>query len=472
MAQTYQHGVYAPLDASEDFTPPQSAGTLPLYIGTAPVHQLASPPKAGEPILIRTWREMESLLGYSDDWASFDLCEACYAHLRSRVGSVAPIAVINLVDPAKHKSEGKTIQATFTAGRAVVAAPLAIRSTVKIASKAEGTDFSVSYSADGKSLILEDLTGSLTTETVNYNEVDVSKITASDVVKAINSQVPLVYQKLGLVPTILCCPRLGNEEGVYDALTAMAASIGGHWHAFVSAGLEAGSREEALSQRDAAGLDSSLSNACWPMAKWNGKVFHLSVLAAAGMQRVDAANGNIPCESPSNKPIDCDGLCLADGTPVDLIEEDANGLNAKGITTAVYRGGRFVLWGPHTAAYRFGKDMDFRDRFDATVRMAQYVANSFQLHNGSRIDATMRRSLVDTILNDFQAFLDQLRADGRILGGSIRFDESSNPESDMVTGDFVFDVKVSPGIPAKSITGRVRCTTEGLTTLFGGDQNA
>ena len=116
--------------------------------------------------------------------------------------------------------------------------------------------------------------------------------------------------------------------------------------------------------------------------------------------------------------------------------------------------------------------MDFRDRFDATVRMAQYVANSFQLHNGSRIDATMRRSLVDTILNDFQAFLDQLRADGRILGGSIRFDESSNPESDMVTGDFVFDVKVSPGIPAKSITGRVRCATEGLTTLFGGDQNA
>lgn len=228
MQLIYQHGVYAPLDASEDFTPPQSAGTLPLYTGTAPVHQLAIPPKAGEPILIRTWREMESLLGYSDDWADFDLCEACYAHLRSRVGSVAPIVVINLVDLAKHKSEGKTIQATFTAGRAVVAAPLAIRSTVKIASKTEGTDYAVSYSADGKSLILEDLTGKLTSETVNYDEVDVSKITASDVVKTINSQVPLIYQKLGLVPTILCCPRLGNEEGVYDALTAMAASIGGH----------------------------------------------------------------------------------------------------------------------------------------------------------------------------------------------------------------------------------------------------
>lgn len=53
MQLIYQHGVYAPLDASEDFTPPQSAGTLPLYTGTAPVHQLAIPPKAGEPILIR-----------------------------------------------------------------------------------------------------------------------------------------------------------------------------------------------------------------------------------------------------------------------------------------------------------------------------------------------------------------------------------------------------------------------------------
>ena len=59
-----------------------------------------------------------------------------------------------------------------------------------------------------------------------------------------------------------------------------------------------------------------------------------------------------------------------------------------------------------------------------TLRAESYqdVVNGFQLHNGSRIDATMRRSLVDTILNDFQAFLDQLRADGRILGGSIRFD--------------------------------------------------
>lgn len=230
--------------------------------------------------------------------------------------------------------------------------------------------------------------------------------------------------------------------------------------------------EEAKTKREELQINSPLSDACWPMVKWGKRIFHLSVLTAAAMQRVDLANGNIPSESPSNKPIDADSLCLADGTPIEFDELTANGLNEVGIRTAVYRGGRFVLWGPHTAAYVFGKDMDPRDQFDSTVRMAQYVANSFQLRNQDRVDRVMRRSLVDTILNDFQEFLDQLQAQGATLGGTISFQEDDNPQTDMVSGDFVFSVRVASAFPAKSLTARIRCTTDGLTTLFGGEENA
>ena len=104
--------------------------------------------------------------------------------------------------------------------------------------------------------------------------------------------------------------------------------------------------------------------------------------------------------------------------------------------------------------------------------MAQYVANSFQLRNQDRVDKVMRRSLVDTILNDFQEFLDQLQAQGATLGGTISFQEDDNPQTDMVSGDFVFSVRVASAFPAKSLTARIRCTTDGLTTLFGGEENA
>lgn len=472
MQLIYQHGVYAPLDASEDFTPPQSAGTLPLYIGTAPVHQLASPPKAGEPILIRTWREMESLLGYSDDWASFDLCEACYAHLRSRVGSVAPIAVINLVDPAKHKGEPKTIQATFTAGRAVVAAP------------------------PGHPLYRQDRLqgGGHRLRRQLQRRRQKPHPGGSD-------WLPLhrdgQLQRGGRVQDHrLGCGESHQQPG---APGLPEAGAGAHHPVLPPPGKRGGGlrrphRHGGLHRRPLARFcqrrpgggqqgGSPFPAGCrragqQPLQRLlaHGQVEREGVPPVGAGRCGDAAGGcrqrQHPLREPQQqahrlrRPLPCrrhpGGPDRGGGQRPERQGDHHSGLPGRAVCAV----------GPHTAAYRFGKDMDFRDRFDATVRMAQYVANSFQLHNGSRIDATMRRSLVDTILNDFQAFLDQLRADGRILGGSIRFDESSNPESDMVTGDFVFDVKVSPGIPAKSITGRVRCTTEGLTTLFGGDQNA
>ena len=82
----------------------------------------------------------------------------------------------------------------------------------------------------------------------------------------------------------------------------------------------------------------------------------------------------------------------------------------------------------------------------------------------------MNRAMVDTILNDMQEWLDGLMAQGKILHGLIGFEEASNPTSDTIEGDFVFDIATTTTPPGKSLTAKICYTSKGLNVLFGGEQ--
>ena len=58
-----------------------------------------------------------------------------------------------------------------------------------------------------------------------------------------------------------------------------------------------------------------------------------------------------------------------------------------------------MLWGPHTAAYRYGQVVDLRTIFDNTIRMMMYVTNKFQAEHALTIDKPMTRAMADTIRN-------------------------------------------------------------------------
>ena len=161
---------------------------------------------------------------------------------------------------------------------------------------------------------------------------------------------------------------------------------------------------------------------------------------------------------------------LEDGNTIEYDQIQANELNSKGIRTATYWGGRWVLWGGHTGEYEYGKDMDKRNVFDCSVRMLQYIANTFQSRYGNLVDRPMNRAMVDTILNDMQEWLDVLMAQGKILHGLIGFEEASNPTSDIIEGDFVFDIATTTTPPGKSLTAKICYTSKGLNVLFGGEQ--
>lgn len=482
----YQHGSYGNLYPTTDALPPKGVGTLPVYFGRLPVHQLMDyTGKVHKPILVQSFPDAVSKVGYSDsNWEDYDLCEAIYAHFKNGIQPIGPIVLINVLNPDTIKTPDQSATVTLTNGQGYINNDKVILKTVEIAGKVLGTDFSVEYTTDGSRVLLKDLKGNLgSTASVTFDEVNPDAITATEVIGGLNATtgertgiaaLDLVYQTYNMIPTILDAPAWSHDPDVDAALKAASYQINGHWYAWVNSNLDATSSgaqtiAEAKTWKSDNGYTSAWEAPCWPLAKKGSKLFHLSTLATVTMQWVDFGNDNIPYETPSNKPIDITSLCLADSTPIEFDQVQANDLNSKGIRTATYWGGRWVLWGSHTGEYEYGKDMDPRNKFDCNVRMLYYLLNTFQSRYGIDVDKPMNRARVDTILNSFQEWMDTLVTRGALLYAKINFNETSNPVSDIVEGDFDFDIATTTTPPGKSLNAKLQYTTKGITALFGGE---
>ena len=401
----YKHGAYGQIIPAQDTLPPSGVATLPVYIGTALEGD------TGVPILVNSFDEAKEAVGYSDNWATFTLCEAIYAHFRNSIQPMGPIVLINVYDPDVHlpgKEEGVAVS---------------------------GTD------------IIEGL-----------------------------AALDLIYEKTGMVPTILAAPGWSHIPTVYAALISKCqAKINGKWNAVCAVDIDSTStgaktKADAITWKDINEYSSDFAKVCWPKGKFGDLTFWLSTLTVVRMQQTDYLNDNTPYVSPSNKPVMVSGLVCEDGTVVSIDEKNGNDLNAKGITTAIYGGGRWRLWGPHMGNYDATADVDIDKVFDAGSRMMHYLNNTFLVRYMAEVDNPMSRREIDTILNDAQVWLNALVSEGKLLFAEIQFNETSNPLGDIIQGDFVFDVRHTLTPIGKSLTFKIQYTTQGLSTLFGGDQ--
>ncbi|TCZ73069.1 phage tail sheath protein [Paenibacillus albiflavus] len=462
-----------------DTLSPAGVATLPVYIGTAPIHQLEDPSVAiNVPILVNSFNEAKAKIGYSDDWDSFTLCEAVYAHFKNRIQPIGPIVLINVLDPSKHKTAG-TASIAITNGIGYIDEP-AIISTVAITGKERDTDYTVEYTADGR-IKLTDVTGkALANPTdVSFDKVDIKKVKSSDIIggntsgerKGI-SVVDLVYVTHKQIPTILAAPGWSHIKEVKEALVTASQKINGHWDALVAADIPSESTSDTITKavawKTANGYTDIGVKVGWPKANAAGRVFWASTIMVVRMQQTDYTNGNVPYVSPSNKQVDITSPVLENGTNAIFDEVQANELNKNGITTFNYRSGIWVLWGPHNANYTYGAEIDPKNVFDAGIRMMMYMTNTFQDRFMADVDGPLNRSKKDTILNDASTWLNSLIADGKLLYGQIDFNETSNPTSSIVEGDFVFDVQTTTAPVGKSLSFRLQYTTKGINTLFGG----
>lgn len=409
----YKHGAYAEQGASMGLIPPAGVSTLPIYIGTAPVDQLDDyTGTVNVPLLVNSFEEAKTKLGYNDDWGKYTLCEAMYAHFMNKIGSIGPVIMVNVFDPDTH--------------------------------------------------------------------TDIDDVTYSHIVGGIDANgnrtglscIELVYQMYGMIPSLIAAPGWSYESTVGAAMLSKCQKINGHWDALSVIDIDSSTAHTIAAAKTAKQTNAFTSKhqkVCWPKVKSGDKIFWLSTLTVVRSQQTDYENDNVPYESPSNKPVDATGAVLDDGSSIYLDEVQANSLNESGITTLNFRGGRWVLWGPHCGNYSSAAEVDPSEVSDASIRMLMYLTNTFQQRYAKDIDAPLNRSMVDTILNDANTWLNGLIAEGKLLYGKVVFNQSGNPINSIISGDFAFDVTTTTTPVGKSISFKVQYSSEGINVLFGGE---
>ena len=110
----YKHGIYTSEIPTSIIPPVETDAGLPVIYGTAPVHLASDRAKANRPVLCYTYEEAVAAFGYSDDWKKYTLCEAVYSQFA--LYNRAPVVLVNVLDPAKHKQSKENQSLTFVKG--------------------------------------------------------------------------------------------------------------------------------------------------------------------------------------------------------------------------------------------------------------------------------------------------------------------------------------------------------------------
>lgn len=471
----YKHGNYgASMPSTESIS---SSKSIPVYIGTAPIFRVSERGNELRPILISNVSQAVNKLGYkdTDDFEEFTLSQCVYAHFKNSVEPIGPIVVINVLSTDKHSSLS-TESVNLINNIGIIEKHVDIGS-VDIDEKSEGIDYKLSYTDEGYLKItgLKELDNPLS---VKCKIVDTSGITKSDIIGTYSEETSTgaqcindVYELINKIPVIISAPGWNQVPEVSQALMAFRYSISDKFKATVVTDIdskEADTLEKAKEWKADKGYNRSGERVCWPKCIMGGKEIWMSVVSIVRKMQTDYENGDIPYQSPSNKPIDISGI-IANGKKLRLSQSKANELNEKGITTAIFNCGKYVLWGPHLATYEYGVTENPDEMFDVNVYMHNFLMNDFILRNASAIDQAMSRNDVDSIVQGEESILAAHVAAGRLLYGKVEFTKDLNTTSDIVAGDFAIKSLVTETPLAKSITNYVQYTAEGIKSLYADD---
>ena len=479
---TYKHGVYV-IEQSTSITPPiEGTAGLQVIVGTAPINMAADPYNVtNKPVLCHTFAEAASEVGYSDDFEKYTVCQAIDASFR--VFNVAPIVVVNVLDPTKHVKEVKSAAHTIAEGQTfilesgekvtgVLIDTVTVKSADETTTYVEDTDYITSFDSDGYVLltILKDSAIKTTDLKITYKVIDPTAVTEDDIIggyDAVNGKnkglecINDIFPMFGFTPGLLLAPGWSTDANVIAAMEAKCTNINGCFscNCLVDIGADETGASGATPTsavkysavkvaKENLGIDSPLTIACWPLGKIGDKIYAMSALAAARIAYTDALNGDVPYESPSNKSMGITGICLSDGTAVILDPEQANVLNSYGVLTAINYNG-YKCWGNNTAAYP--STTDPKDRWIAVKRMFVWWANTLILTYHQKVDSPMNFKLIESIVDSENIRGNSFVARGMCATARIEYISSENPVTDLLNGNIKFHIHFSPYTPAEDI---------------------
>ncbi|MEK5166223.1 phage tail sheath family protein [Paenibacillus sp. FSL R5-0527] len=458
------HGV----KASETFIPKAAvvqANTLPIYFGTAPINLVADPAAAvNRVIMANDLDEFKAKLGYSDDWKSFTLCEAAHAHFV--VNEQGPIAFVNVLDVADVEAVSPAA-ATFVDGIHTIDKEGVLKSSVTVG---DGTktyvkdkDYTLTFNEAGKLVIAIVSGGVIPTGTtslqVGYSALKPSAVNAARIIGGTDAETGVrtgleliedVFVETSFVPNLIVAPGWSHDPVIAAVMVAKAKDINGLFEAHAVTDLDASKKYPAIPEwKKENGYTDHLQTNTYPMATYQGRVYHMSTLVTADMVATDQANGGIPVQTPSNQPITADGLVYADKSPVAIPFDQANILNSNGIVTGIRWQDGFRAWGNRTGAYP--EYTDAQRTFIPVRRMFSYIKNNLILRYWQQVDDPLDRRLIESVTDDANIWINGLVGAGYLLGGRVEFRASDNPTDQLGNGKMVYRVFITPPSPAQEI---------------------
>ena len=451
---------------------------IPFFVGCWPVH--LGKGYTGVPQIAYGFDGAKELGGYSDEWRTEDgdpkwtLCEAMYSQFK--LFMAAPAIFHNIFNPEIHKKAVESSAKTVTDH--IVSLSLDVikdDSFIVIAGEdtlVEGTDYEACYT--DSNLVIELLKDGKAYDAVSinvsYNEVDLSKITETDVSSAIES-VEQCKARFGIVPDLLAAPGWSQNNVVASILAAKASSINGIFMAKAVVDLDtsesaANTWDKVAEYKNENGYISDEMIVCWPLKKVGDRIFNYSTLLCGRIASTDAENGNVPFESPSNKALPISGCVNKAGEEILLTVQQADAISySAGVVTAINYDG-WVVWGNYMGCHPSVNDV--AKEFICTSRMQDFICNTFVKTYWSYLDKPLTRVLIDAIVNSFNSWLAGLTHEGKLYKGEIAYVEDNNPTANLIAGHFRLDASVASPVPAQRADLFVEFDVDALTEALNG----
>lgn len=474
---TFKHGVsWADIPTSV-IAPVQANAGLNVVFGSAPVHlQQNGQNCINKPLLYNTYEEAVADLGFSLNWAKYDICEhmdACFVEF-----GVFPVVYVNVWDPTKGAIALTPQTVTLVNGvvdtlQELIVWTVAVKGPSGTPTYVLGTDYLLSISPNNTVVITRIAGGAIPSPTsqlqITGQKPGTAAVTSSDIIGGFDANgnptglqvLDDVFQKTGLVPGVVICPNFSSDPTVAAVMEAKCENINGCFACTCLIDVPTATVKKATDVN----LWKNTNNITFPrqeclfgkpalVGATQTKQFNFASQQGPLLQWTDAYRGNgLPYHSPSNKPLRMNSLQLADGTELPMHLLDANMLNSQGVVTALNWIGGWRSWGNRTAA--FPSDTDVKDMFISVRRMFDFIGNTVVLTIWQKVDEPGNRRLIDAIVNSLQLWLDGLSNTEALLGARIEFRQDENPTTELLNGHYTFHIYVAIPTPAEWIDFRI-----------------
>lgn len=344
-----------------------------------------------------------------------------------------------------------------------------------------GTDYTAAFDDDGYvtiAIIPGGKAASATSLTVSGTQIDPTAVTADDVVGGVNAQgvetgmevIRQIYPALNMTPGILLAPGWSENATVAAGLQAKTTGINGVFRAVCIVDVDSSTTGAKMytgvkQQKEKQAITSANCYPVWLYAKVGDVVYAGSAMAAALTVATDAANGDIPYVSPSNKTLAISAACLKDGTEVLLDQEQANVVNSFGVATWLNMSG-FRLWGNNTACYPGNTDP--KDRWLSVRRFMNWDDNTFIQTYFQKVDDPLNKRLIEALVDSENVRGNSFVSRGICARHEIQYIESENPTTSLLNGCITFHKYLSPFNPAEDIEELVEFDPNAISDALGG----